>query len=185
MARADCALEELYAAIPRSRDTAASARDIANVHDWTISSVHENLENIGNGSLPGVLKYFEANHQAFYWIEGAIVKKKQIKWNEYMLKIPIGEKNAKTRLQIDPDVTIDQSKGFMSTIRKHTEDTRKELRSKKSVGGAYVYWLENVGEPIDDLFKKICTTEGVTEVRVVVEREGVRHTFEKVGQIGP
>lgn len=197
MGKIDCSLQKLKDAIPRSRSNAASARDIANVHDWYVRSVIEGLADLEVSLKNGTLMSFEANHQRFYWIEGEVQKSKwqtkkitggaweldnkpsRMTWDKFMERIPLGEENAIDREELRRGLTEDQVKHFLAQIRKEIDGTEKALRSKAMTRGKHVYWIEWRETTMEGLVQKIFGFEGVVEARIVVKKDGVKHTYEK------
>lgn len=185
--KTNCKPEELYNAIPRSKEKAASARDIATVNDWYMKSVITGIENISQTigqvpDMPGVLKSLDANNQQFYWLEGATYREplKKMTWRKYMDLIPFGEENAITREQISSGISTDRAKHFIAQIRSHTEGTDRELRSKAMERGKYVYWMEWRCDSLDGLIRKLFEFDNVIEAKITVLDNDVKNTFEKV-----
>lgn len=186
--KTNCKPEELYNAIPRSKEKAASARDLATVNDWYMKSVITGIENISQtiGQVPdmtGVLKSLDANNQQFYWLEGAAERTREesiTTWQEYMGQIPFGEENAITREQISSGMSTDRAKHFIARIRSHTEGTDRTLRSKAMERGKYVYWMEWRCDSLDGLIRKLFEFDNVIEAKITVLDNDVKNTFEKV-----
>jgi len=188
--KTNCKPEELYNAIPRSKEKAASARDLATVNDWYMKSVITGIENISQTigrvpDMPGVLESLDANKQQFYWLEGATERTrsepvKKMTWQKYMSLIPFGEENAIPREQISSGISTDRAKHFIARIRSRTEGTDRTLRSKAMERGKYVYWMEWRCDSLDGLIRKLFEFDNVIEAKIVVLDKGVKNTFEKV-----
>lgn len=178
MGKIDCSLQKLKDAIPRSRSNAASARDIANVHGWYMRSVIMGLADLETSLRNGTLMSFEANNQRFYWIEGEKMKERMT-WDKFMERIPLGEENAIDREELRRGLTEDQVKHFLAQIRKEIDGTEKALRSKAMTRGKHVYWIEWRETTMEGLVQKVFGFDGVVEARIVVKKDGVKHTYEK------
>ena len=105
--------------------------------------------------------------------------KERMTWDKFMERIPLGEENAIDRAVLGEGLTEDQVKHFLSQIRKEIDGTEKALRSKSMTRGKYVYWLEWRETTMEGLVQKVFGFDGVVEARIVVKKDGVKHTYEK------